>query len=105
MVDPFYKTVNQNTPTTSDQIKKLNEQQQQIQAKYQELKNLYQDSQLTVDQKRQIDMQMGKLSNLYTQNKQTLLTISTDISGNKKIYVDKNITVKSQKKNKKISFK
>lgn len=105
-VQPWQANINQTQqPTINDQVKKLNDQQTQIQAKYQELKNLYQNSQLTIDQKQQVQVQMEKLSTLYTQNKQTLLTISTTISGDKEIRVDKNVAVKKQKQNKKISFK
>jgi len=48
---------------------------------------------------------MQKLSNLYTQNKQTLAMLSTNISGQKEVHVNKDVVVKEQKKRKKFSFK
>jgi len=94
--------------TPADQIKVLNDQQQQIQIKYQELKALYNGEwaqKLNIEQKQQVQEQMQKLSDLYTQNKQTLTLLTTNIDGEKQVQINKNVVVKQQKKNKKLSFK
>ena len=94
--------------TPADQIKTLNEQQQQIQSKYQELKALYNGEwaqKLNIEQKQQVQEQMQKLSDLYTQNKQTLALLTTNIDGEKQVQINKNVVVKQQHKNKKLSFK
>jgi DNA-binding transcriptional regulator YbjK len=57
----------------AQQIQKILEQQEQIMAKYQELKNLYENHQLDLSQKELVHQQMQKLNALYTQNKETLL--------------------------------
>ena len=123
MTDPFYTTWNvnpnntqSNTPAQNvapvsnpaDQIKTLTDQQQQIQSKYQELKALYaweSDQKLNIEQKQQVEVQLKKLSDLYTQNKQTLALLSTNIDGEKQVQINKNVVVKQQKKNKKVSFR
>jgi negative regulator of replication initiation len=66
-------------------------QQQEIQSKYKELKSLLADETLTDAQKEEIHEQMQKLSDLYSYNKSTLAALSTDISGEKEIHVNKNI--------------
>jgi hypothetical protein len=60
---------------------------------------------LNIDQKQQVEIQLNKLSDLYTQNKQTLAMLSTNIDGQKQVQINKNVVVKQQKKNKKVSFK
>jgi hypothetical protein len=60
---------------------------------------------LNIEQKQQVEIQLKKLSDLYTQNKQTLTMLSTNISGQKQVQINKNVVVKQQKKNKKVSFK
>ena len=126
MTDPFFttgKNINPNnlessnshsspnaTPVTTpaDQIKTLNDQQNRIQSKYKELKILYSEQngqKLNIEQKQQVGDQMQKLSDLYTQNKQTLAMLSTNISGEKQVQINKNVVVKEQKKGKKVSFK
>ena len=57
----------------AQQIQKILEQQEQIMAKYQELKNSYENHQLDLSQKELVHQQMQKLNALYTQNKETLL--------------------------------
>ena len=79
-------------------------QQKQIQDKYKELKDLYATNQLTDEQKQELQVQMQKLSDLYSQNKQTLLMLSTTVSGDKEIHTNKNVEVKTEKNVKKISF-
>ncbi len=120
MTDPFFTTWNNinpnNTPpqtpapqvTPADQIKTLNDQQNQIQSKYKELKNLYSEQngqKLTIEQKQQVGDQMQKLSDLYTQNKQTLAMLSTNIAWEKQVQINKDVVVKEQKKWKKVSFR
>jgi hypothetical protein len=56
----------------AQQIQKILEQQEQIMAKYQELKNLYENNQLDLEQKELVHQQMQKLNDLYSQNKETL---------------------------------
>ena len=51
------------------------EQQEQIMAKYQELKSLYENNQLDLSQKELVHQQMQKLNTLYTQNKETLVKL------------------------------
>ena len=77
-------------------------QQEQIQSKYQQLKDLYQNNQLNIEQKQQIQEQMQKLSDLYTQNKQTLATLAINISGERQVQVSKNVQVKEKKTTKAI---
>lgn len=79
-------------------------QQEQIQGKYKQLKELYQGNALNIDQKQQVQEQMQKLSDLYTQNKQTLAMLATNISGEKQVQINKNVKVKEQKRWKKLSF-
>ncbi len=111
----FWNTQNQTNPSTSNpkstpqntleqQKQQLLSQQEQIQLKYQQLKDLYQNNQLNVEQKQQVQEQMQKLSDLYTQNKQTLAMLATDISWEKQVQINKNVQVKEQKTQKKISF-
>ncbi len=121
MADPFFTTWNNNTwntqwtntenniqstatDNTQSSIDKLKSQQEQIQAKYKELKELLQDSELTDNQKDEIHDQMQKLSDLYSQNKSTLATLTTNISWEKEIHVDKNINT-DDSKSKNFSFK
>lgn len=66
-------------------------QQQQIQEKYKELKELLKDEDLTPNQQQEIKEQMQNLSDLYSQNKLALATLQTNIAGEKEIHVDKNI--------------
>lgn len=87
-----------------NQIQELNSQQTQIQQKYQELKDLYQNNELNIEQKQQVHDQMKKLSDLYTQNKQTLAMIATNISWEKQVQINKNVEVKQTKGRKKLSF-
>ena len=107
MVDPFFTTWNNqwsNNAETQDSINKLMSQQQQIQEKYKELKELLKDEDLTPNQQQEIKEQMQNLSDLYSQNKLALATLQTNIAGEKEIHVDKNInTEKSWSKS--FSFK
>ncbi|HRU50134.1 MAG TPA: hypothetical protein P5155_01380 [Candidatus Absconditabacterales bacterium] len=59
----------------AQQIQKILEQQEQIMAKYQELKSLYENNQLDLSQKELVHQQMQKLNTLYTQNKETLVKL------------------------------
>jgi negative regulator of replication initiation len=79
-------------------------QQEQIQSKYKELKELLENPELTDNQKEEIHNQMQKLSDLYSHNKATLATLTTNISGEKEIHVDKNINTENSK-SKNFSFK
>jgi len=85
----------------AQQIQKILEQQEQIMAKYQELKNLYENHQLDLSQKELVHQQMQKLNALYTQNKETLLKfwIWQDKANNE------STKTSDKKKKKKISFK
>lgn len=113
MVDPFFVTwkdqwSNDSWATqwsnTQQTIDTLMSQQQEIQNKYKELKHLLSDENLTEAQRDEINEQMKKLSDLYSYNKSTLAMLSTDVSGEKEIHVNKNVdTEKSWSKN--FSFK
>ena len=89
---------------TQSSIDKLKSQQEQIQSKYKELKELLENPELTDNQKEEIHDQMQKLSDLYSHNKATLATLTTNISGEKEIHVDKNINTENSK-SKNFSFK
>lgn len=93
-----------NTQNNQQWIQVLLAQQRQIQEKYKELKDLYTTNQLTEDQKQELQIQMQKLSDLYSQNKQTLLMLSTAVSGDKEIHTNKDIAVKNEKNVRKVSF-
>lgn len=109
MVDPFFETWKAQWSNeswspmwsnTQQTIDNLMSQQQEIQNKYKELKSLLADETLTDTQRNEIHEQMQKLSDLYSYNKSTLAALSTDISGEKEIHVNKNIdTDKSLSKN------
>lgn len=109
MVDPFFATWKAQWSNeswspmwsnTQQTIDSLMSQQQEIQNKYKELKSLLADETLTDAQREEIHEQMQKLSDLYSYNKSTLAALSTDISGEKEIHVNKNIdTEKSWSKN------
>lgn len=106
MADPFFTTGNNsqvNNPqkqwndNTSQIIEKLMSQQQQIQTKYKELKELLHTQNLTQNQQQEVYEQMQKLSDLYSQNKATLASLTTSISWEKEIHVDKNVDTESAK--------
>ena len=78
----------------AQQIQKILEQQEQIMAKYQELKNLYENNQLDLEQKELVHQQMQKLNDLYSQNKETLSKLG--------VWAEKK---EEKKKKKKVSFK
>ena len=113
MVDPFFTTGN-NTDSNQWQnqwldnsqqtINDLMSQQQQIQEKYKELKELLQDWWLTQNQKDEIHEQMQKLSDLYSQNKVTLASLTTNVAWEKEIHVNKDINTENSKA-KSFSFK
>jgi len=129
MVDPFFQNNVQNNPQWSNQnpstqnnvstdnvwssdqnninaqIQQITQQQEEIQKKHQQLKELYDDKSLSADQKSQVVEQLQKLVQLYNQNKQALATLTTNISGQKEIHVNKNIQVKQNKHRRKVSFK
>lgn len=95
----------QSIPQNNQQwIQVLLAQQRQIQEKYKELKELYTTNQLTDDQKQELQVQMQKLSDLYNQNKQTLIMLSTAVSGDKEVHTNKDIAIKTEKNSRKISF-
>ena len=92
MVDPFFTTDNNSNSNqwqnqwldnSQQTINNLMLQQQQIQEKYKELKELLQDWWLTQNQQDEIHEQMQKLSDLYSQNKATLATLTTNIAWEK----------------------
>jgi len=100
MVDPFFDTKPtqwdsqkswQEWTWTETTIESLLSQQEQIQNKYKELKELLTNESLTENQKNEIQEQMQKLSDLYSQNKTTLAALTTNISWEKEIHVNKNI--------------
>lgn len=119
MTDPFFTTWNNNpwnnqwnqsnaqstaADNTQNSIDKIMAQQEQIQWKYKELKELLQNPELTDNQKDEIHDQMQRLSDLYSQNKSTLATLTTSISWEKEIHVDKNVNTENSK-SKNFSFK
>lgn len=112
MTDPFFTTGNSsqvNNPqnewnNTTEIIDNLTSQQKQIQEKYKELKELLNTQDLTQNQKEEIHEQMQKLSDLYSHNKATLASLTTNISWEKEIHVDKNINTDNAK-SKWFSFK
>jgi uncharacterized coiled-coil DUF342 family protein len=55
------------------------EQQRQIQDKYKELKSLQSTEKLTPEQEQDLQEQIQKLVDLYTQNKETLALLTTTI--------------------------
>jgi len=101
MVDPFFTTWNTSwnnwwNPTTwnSNTTKGLDtlmSEQTQIQNKYKELKSLLLSEKLTPNQIAEIKEQMQNLSDLYSHNKETIAALSTNISWEKEIHVDKNV--------------
>ena len=104
MVDPFFTTGNnQNNNQWSAQwssqqtIDNLKSQQLQIQEKYKQLKALLQNEWLTKNQQEEVHEQMQKLSDLYSQNKATLASLTTSISWEKEIRVNKNINTENSK--------
>lgn len=104
MVDPFFTTGNnQNNNQWSAQwssqqtIDNLKFQQLQIQEKYKQLKALLQNEWLTKNQQEEVHEQMQKLSDLYSQNKATLASLTTSISWEKEIRVNKNINTENSK--------
>lgn len=108
MVDPFFTTgnnTNNNTNNntwpvqwdTQQNIENLKSQQLQIQEKYKQLKVLLQNEGLTQNQKEEVHEQMQKLSDLYSQNKATLTSLTTNISWEKEIRVNKNINTENSK--------
>lgn len=110
MVDPFFKKNNDDShesnivKDTNTGIQTLMWQQQEIQEKYKELKELYTNDQLDADQKEEIAEQMQKLSTLYSENKATIAMLTSDISWEKEIHTNKNIEVKTEKNEKKLSL-
>ena len=113
MTDPFFttrnnsqsnNTQNQWNNNTAQIIEKLTSQQQQIQAKYKELKELLNTQNLTENQQNEVHEQMQKLSDLYSQNKATLASLATNISGEKEIHVNKNVNTDNSK-SRSFSFK
>ena len=118
MTDPFFATAPQNwatganTPdtdaekkTNQESIQALLEQQRQIQDKYKELKSLQSTEKLTPEQEQDLQEQIQKLVDLYTQNKETLALLTTTIEWDKEIHTNKNITVQKESNIKKLSFK
>lgn len=106
MADPFFTTGNSSQVNnqqnqwnwnTTQIIDKLMAQQQQIQTKYKELKELLNTQNLTQNQQQEIHEQMQKLSDLYSQNKATLASLTTNISWEKEIHVNKNIDTENAK--------
>ena len=107
MADPFFTTGNSsqvNNPqnqwwndNTSQIIENLMSQQQQIQTKYKELKELLHTQNLTQNQQQEVYEQMQKLSDLYSQNKATLASLTTSISWEKEIHVNKNVDTENAK--------
>ena len=113
MVDPFFTTGNnqknnqwqaQWANNAQQTIDALMAQQQQIQEKYKQLKELSQNWGLTQNQQNEVHEQMQKLSDLYSKNKATLATLTTNISWEKEIHVNKNINTENSKA-KSFSFK
>jgi len=113
MADPFFTTgnniqannwQNQWENNTSQIIENLKSQQQQIQAKYKELKELLNSQELTQNQQSEVQEQMQKLSDLYSQNKATLASLTTNIAWEKEIHVNKNIDT-GNSKSRSFSFK
>jgi len=113
MVDPFFKTNNTDTQAnvntddkkdTDKSIQTLMSQQKEIQEKYKELKELYTNEQLDENQKSEITEQMEKLSALYSENKATIAMLTSTVSGDKEIHTNKNIDVKTEKNEKKLSI-
>ena len=112
MADPFFTTGNNSQANdTQNQwnnniaeiTEKLMSQQHQIQEKYKQLKDLLQNGNLTENQTSEIREQMQKLSDLYSQNKATLTSLTTNISWEKEIHVNKNIHTDT--KSRSFSFK
>lgn len=110
MVDPFFTANNnqnnnqwenaettQQTDGTQQTIDNLMSQQHQIQEKYKELKALLQNETLTENQQQEVHEQMQKLSDLYSQNKATLTSLTTNIAWEKEIHVNKNIDTENSK--------
>lgn len=100
MVDPFFTTWNTswnnwwNTTTPNNTTKGLDtlmSEQEEIQKKYKELKSLLLSEELTQNQIAEIKEQMQNLSDLYSHNKETIAALSTNISGEKEIHVNKNV--------------
>lgn len=113
MADPFFTTgnniqannwQNQWENNTSQIIENLKSQQQQIQAKYKELKELLNSQELTQNQQSEVQEQMQKLSDLYSQNKATLASLTTNIAWEKEIHVNKDINTNNSK-SRSFSFK
>ena len=112
MVDPFFTTGNNtNNNQWSEQwsssqqtIENLKSQQLQIQEKYKQLKALLQNGWLTENQQSEVHEQMQKLSDLYSQNKATLASLTTNIAWEKEIHVNKNINTNNSK-SRSFSFK
>ena len=113
MTDPFFTTgnniqtnnwQNQWSDNTSQIIENLKSQQHQIQTKYKELKELLNSQELTQNQQSEVQEQMQKLSDLYSQNKATLASLTTNIAWEKEIHVNKNINTNNTK-SKSFSFK
>ena len=118
MVDPFFanwqwtswtnnwqqaeKSVQPDTAANS--VEQIMSQQEQIQWKYKELKELLQNPELTDNQRDEIHDQMQKLSDLYSHNKATLATLTTNIAWEKEIHVNKNVNTDNSK-SKNFSFK
>ena len=105
MADPFFTTGNSsqiNNPQnqwndTTEIVNNLMSQQQQIQEKYKELKDLLSTQDLTQSQQEEIHEQMQKLSDLYSQNKATLASLTTNISWEKEIHVNKDVDTENAK--------
>lgn len=118
MTDPFFATAPnnwdnganaQNTEsdkkTNQESIQALLEQQRQIQEKYKELKTLQDTEKLTPEQAQDLQEQVQRLVDLYTQNKETLALLTTTIEWDKEIHTNKDVTVKKESNLKKLSFK
>lgn len=113
MADPFFTTwnnsqgnnsQNQWNNNTAQIIENLTSQQQQIQTKYKELKELLNTQNLTENQQNEVREQMQKLSDLYSQNKATLASLTTSISWEKEIHVNKDVNTDNAK-SRSFSFK
>lgn len=75
-------------------------QQNQIQTKYVQLKDLYQNNELELEQKQQIFEQMQKLAGLYTQNKNILNVIEAKLTWQNPVEAPSSDKIKKKKKKK-----
>lgn len=101
MVDPFFTTWNTswnnwwNSATWNNNTTKgldtLMAEQTEIQNKYKELKSLLLSEELTQNQIAEVKEQMQNLSDLYSHNKETIAALSTNVSGEKEIHVNKDV--------------